>query len=229
MTCHPLNCHRAWPQNKPSVFFATATSLREHVYRIKKHGLYQAVDCTSFKQYCELGRIEYGGEKIKLGYVRLKELAANGEVEQHIPKDGAPSFSDRAYTALSRLRIEYKDAVTGEVTSRSHDIDTKKVKAVIDQLLKDQSRAVGNGKSDAQITARDVQSTIDRKFGAKPPKTMAATLDAYTTRATKELHSFESALELNDFIFSDSDEESAGCAKRLATAYSKLASFLRKV
>lgn len=162
-----------------------------------------------------------------MGYSQLAILAVNGEIEQHIPKSTAVDFSDKAFLALSKLRVEIKDSVTGEVIKKTHDLDLKKIKAVVNQLIKDRERTISDG-GDGQITAKVVKQTIEKKYGYKPPKTMAETLNAETKRINRLLASMETAIELDEYIFSDAEYQSAGCAKRLATAYSKLASFLRR-
>lgn len=210
---------------------ATASSLREHVYNIKNHELWKAVDCSSFKQYCQLGRIKYDGKKITLKYDQLGKLATNGEIEGHIPKNEVSFFSEWALMALGQLRVEFKDSVTGEVTRRTHDLDIKKIKAIVAKVINERAKAVTNGKSknDSQITAKVVKEAIEQKYGYKPPKTMAATLKTEQKRINRFLSSLEAAIEMNDSLFDDAEEESAGCAKRLATVYSKIASFLRRM
>ena len=48
-------------------------------------------------------------------------LAINGEVEQQIPKLATANFSEKAMTELGKLRITYKDKLTGEVILKTHD------------------------------------------------------------------------------------------------------------
>lgn len=203
-----------------------AGSLREHVYNIKRNELWRAVDCSSFKQYCELGRVHYGDKQIELGYDRLSVLATNGEVEQQIPKSSTDDFSDRALRALGKLRVEVTDD-EGNI-KKTHDLDRKRIKQVVNQLIADRERAIGD--DDSQITNTMVKQMIERKFGAKPPETLAVKIQKEITRSTRMLRSFEAILELEDSdLFYDAEEESPGCAKRLATAYSKIASFLRRL
>jgi len=206
-----------------------AGSLREHVYNIKQHELWRAVDCNSFKDYCEQGRITIGTddepEQCKLSYDRLSKLATNGEIEQHLPKNIGPNIiSDDAMSVLGKLRVERTDR-DGKV-KKTHDLDLKKIKAVVNQILKDRERTISDG-GDGQVTAKIVKETIEKKYGYKPPKTMAETINMETKRINRLLSSMEAAIELDEYLFSDAEEESPGCAKRLAAANSKIASFLR--
>jgi hypothetical protein len=209
-----------------------AGSLREHVFNIKSNELWRAADCKSFKEYCEQGRITIGTDKepeqIKLGYRQLSRLAVNGELENQIPKGHVCLFSDKSLEALSKLRVEIKDD-NGQVVKKTHDLDLKRIKAVINTVLNERAKAITNGTGNGQITAKLIKTTVEKKYGFKPPKSMAKILEGELKRINRLLTSMESAIELNEFLFSDAEEESPGCAKRLATGYSKIASFLRKV
>lgn len=205
-----------------------ATSLQEHVFNIKRHELWRAVDCKSFRDYCEQGRIKVNGDSITLSYSQLKRLAVAGEIEQHLPKAHACAFSGSAFNEFSKLRVEFKDKFTGQVTRKTQDLDIRKIKSVASQVIKDREKTISNGGT-GEVTAKVVKQTIEKKYGYKQPKSMAEVIRAETLRVTRLLNSFEAAIELDEFLFSDAEEESAGCAKRLATAYSKITSFLRKV
>ena len=214
---------------------AVAGSLREHVYKIKENTLWEALpDCKSFKDYCGLGRIRFGGKQVALGYTQLKKLAVNGQVEQYVEKAIAVSFSENAYDALGKLRIEKTDPITGEVIGKTHELDVKKIKSVIGDVIKAREKAVakpGAKKSDGQITAADVRAAILKRDGPKKEKSLVQIMKIEQRRAQKMLTSFEELYGRagGEDMFLDADEESAGCVKRLATAYSRIASFLRKV
>ena len=209
-----------------------AGSLREHVYNIKRHGLFKAAGYDSFKQYCESGRITFGKKRIALKYDQLGKLAVNGEIEQHLPKNDVSFFSDRALTTLATIRVEIKDDVTGDVIKKTHDLDLKKIRAVVKMVLDARERAIAKDPEvNGQITGPIVKQAIEKKYGPNPPKKLYELMKIEQMRATRFLASLEAITELDggEFLFSDAEEESPGCAKLLAAAYSKIASFLRKV
>jgi len=210
-----------------------AGSLREHMYNIKRHELWASADFKSFKDYCQSGRITMGKKKIAQSYNQLRVLSNNGQIEQYIPKKSIDFFNEESYRPLVQLRIEKTDDATGKVT-KTHDLDVKRIKAVIAGVIAAREKAIakpGAKKSDGQITASAVKTVIDKKYGAKPVKTLFQLMKVEQTRATKFLDSLEALIDRpgGEFLFSDAEDESPGCAKRLATAYSKIASFLRKV
>ena len=198
-----------------------AQSLNDFVYQVRKFDLYKAGGFKTFKEWCESGRI-------KISYSHLQKLAGCGEVEQCLEKYSAEYFSDNALRALSQIRIERKDMI-GNV-KKTHDLDRKKIKRVADKALAKRAKAINTGKrKEYQVTASEITEAVANLYGYKEPPTMAETFNRYSRQATRLLSSLEAAMEIDNHIFSDADEESPGSAKRLATAYSKLTSFLRKV
>ncbi len=182
-------------------------TIREHLYTIKRHGLYKACGCRSFEEYCKTpGRLPFST-------TQAFRLACNGEVEQYV-NSGALEFSERALEQLSRLRVERTDS-TGKVR-KTHDIDVAKVKKVVRKLP-------NNGTA---ITAPMVKEAIDKALGEKMPRPFCDQLDAEVKRLGRWLDSYR---QLDAEVFSDAEQQCPGIVKRLARRYSELASFLKKV
>jgi hypothetical protein len=183
-------------------------SMRQHLNNIRKHALYEACDCDSFAQYVKQ-------ERLPMSVGQAFRLAANGEVEGYIENSRTCEFSDHALKALSSLRVE-RDG------KRTHVINGKKVGQIARDVI-----ALSIRKTDpVAITATSVKQAIAKRYGEKMPKPLSSQLEAEIKRVGQWSRSFD-ALDVEMFL--DADAECPGVVKRLAKAYSDIASQLRKV
>lgn len=181
-------------------------SMRRHLYNIKRHCLYEACDCKNFTEYTKLKRLPISPRQAYL-------LAANGEVEGYIENCSVLQFSDRALTELTQLRIEQDG-------KRTHDLDVRKVRRVSGECIKHHE------KTGEPITAKLVKEKIEQCYGEKPADSIGKVLEREIARANKLKLSLE-GLDQESIV--DADDEYPGVVKRLAKAYSEVASYLREV
>jgi hypothetical protein len=180
--------------------------MRRHLYNIKRHCLYEACDCVNFTEYTK-------AKRLPLHPGHAYQLAANGEVEGYIENSAVAEFSEQAYRALSRLRIEKNG-------KRTHNLDVRKVRRVAGECVRHRE------KTGEAITANLVREKIEHCYGPKPAPPIGDVLEKETKRARKLKLSLEG---LEDESIVDANEEYPGVVKRLAKAYSEVASYLKEV
>lgn len=186
-------------------------SMREHLHTIRKNALYEAAECENFEQYLK-------AERIPLSYSQGKKIARNGEVAGHIENAHTRAFSDRALEKLGTIRVE------NEGGSKSHDLDVPKMKKVIRRLTKD-NRTLTSTNGQSQITAPMVVKAIEDVLGEKPPKPLGKQLEDQLKAIGRWCASFDA---LDDEFFTDAEAHYPGSVTRLAKAYSRAASILRR-
>ena len=128
-------------------------------------------------------------------------------IEKTIP---VVSFSGKALSELGTIRQD-RDG------TKSHKIDEGKVKQVAKAAI-----AIAKGED---VTPKIVKKAIEDKLGVKPPKPLGEQLQ----NKIGAVNRFRRAIEqLPEYSLQDANAEYAGVVKRLAKAYSDVASALRK-
>ena len=179
-------------------------SMRQHLNNIRRNALYGACDADSFEKYVKLKRLPM---ERRAAYA----IAQQGEVAQHLESASVSHFSGRALSQLGTLRLEKSDG------TKSQDIDVRKVKRVAKKCL-----LLAKGGS---ITPKIVKQSIADCYGEKPPKQLGEQLQ----NKIGSVNAFRRAIEqLPEDAVGDADSQYPGVVKRLAKAYSDVASVLRK-
>jgi len=185
--------------------FSHGHSMRQHLSNIRSSKLYEAVDdCDNFEQYVKL-------ERLPIGRPAAYMIAKQGEVEGYLELSTSGRFSGKALSKLGTLRLENPDG------TKSHDLDVRKVKRVAKKSL-----SLANGEN---VTPKIVKKAIAECYGEKPPKQLGEQLQ----NKIGSVNAFRRAIEqLPEEALTDANVQYSGVVKRLAKAYSDVASQLRK-
>jgi len=186
-----------------------AVGMREHLNNIRKYALYEATDCENFEQYVKL-------ERLPFEYRTALEIGAQGEVEGYLEKRGAPLFSGRALTELSRIRQVNDDG------TKSHAMHKPRIQSV-------EKKAIAHhDKTGEPITGSLIKSIIATMPWNKEklPKHFGEQCEKEIAKLGRLAVSYK---QLDGDVFLDAEEEYPGSVTRLAKAYSDIASLLRKV
>lgn len=150
-------------------------------------------------------------KRLPMEYRAALAIAQQGEVERYLENCSTAAFSGRALLQLATIRYDNPDG------TKSQDIDVKKVKRVAKKAAD-----MADGKS---VTPRIVKQAYAECYGEKPPKPLGEQLQ----NKIGAVNRFGRALEqLPEGALADAEAEYPGVVKRLAKAYSDVASILRR-
>ena len=193
-------------EKRERIILDGAVSMNQALYEIKKNELWTAVESEEIHNFSTYVQHRLGKA---LGPTVAYQYAALGQVEAE--DSGLPELSNTAKT-YGLVYIE-----------GTKDLDVAKTRRVFKRAI-----AIAD-KAGESPTDRHVKAAKAEIVKGKPPKPLGEQLQGEIRKANNLLTAMQQLTELDEGIFADVEEQNPGVAKRLAKAFSDLASFLRKV